>query len=220
VQISVTNPNPGSATSSPLSAQILSGKTQPPQISVLPTTVNVPAGGIVDADLTVSGSPTPNVSCAVSGVGTAQLSGSIVSYTAPNAVPEGGQATVTCTAANAAGSTATSVIANISTIVPGYSGPIPSSYFGMHIIELGDWPTVPIGTLGKVTGVVWPYVEQVKGQFNWTRLDQFVDLASAHGLTIMYSSGWTSPPVIRGFFLAAVAIAQATLPICRIGTTL
>jgi hypothetical protein len=193
VQITVTNPNPGSATSSPLTAQILSSKTQAPQIFASPTTVNVPTGGIVDANLSVSGSPTPNVSCAVSGAGTAQLSGSIVSYTAPNAVPEGGQATVTCTATNAAGSTAASVIANISTIVPGYSGPIPSTYFGMHIIELGDWPTVPVGALGKVTGVIWPYVEQVKGQFNWARLDQFVDLAAAHGLTIMYSSDYVPP---------------------------
>lgn len=193
VQITVTNPNPGSATSSPMTAQILSGKAQPPQISVSPTSANVPTGGIADASLSVTGSPTPTVTCAVSGAGTAQLSGSIVSYTAPNALPESDQATVTCTAANAAGSAAASVIENISTVVPGYAGPIPATYFAMHVIQPGDWPTIPFGALGKVTGVVWPYVEQTKGQYDWARLDQYVDAANAHGITLMYSSEYVPP---------------------------
>ena len=188
VQIVVTNPNPGSAVSNSMNAQIVSGPTQMPQISISPSIINIPTGGTVNAGLTVTGSPTPTVSCTVRGAGTAQLLGSIVSYTAPNVLPENAQAVVTCTASNTAGSTAASVIANISTVVPGYVGPVPSTYFGMHITLPADWPTVPIGALGKAAGVLWPYVEQTKGQFNWTLLDQFVDEANANGVGIMYSS--------------------------------
>jgi hypothetical protein len=188
VQVTVTNPNPGSATSSSLSAEILSSTAKPPQISVSPNSVSVPAGGMAIVSLTVEGSPIPNVACTVSGVGTAQLVGSILTYTAPNLVPASGQSTVACTAANATGSTTASVIANISAVVPGYTGPIPSAFFGMHIIEPDDWPTDSIGALGKVTGVLWPDLEPAKGQFNWARLDQFVDLATAHGISLTYSN--------------------------------
>jgi len=193
VRIAVTNPNPGSATSSPLFAQILSGPPEAPQISVSPASVDVPTGGMANANLTVTGSPTPSVSCNVSGAGTALLSGSIVSYSAPNVVPENGWAAITCTAANAAGSTAASLTANISTIVPGYAGPIPSTYFAMHVFQPGDWPTVTIGALGKATGVAWPYIEQTKGQFNWARLDEFVNAANARGIGLMYSSESVPP---------------------------
>jgi len=194
VQISVTNPNPGSMTSSPLSAQIQSSTPQAPQLSVSPTTVDVPTGGIANASLTVAGSPTPNVTCEANGAGIVQLSGSTVSYSAPNVLPEGGQVTITCTAANATGSTTASLLANISTVIPEeYAGPVPSTYFAMHILQPTDWPTVSIGSLGKVTGVLWPYVEPTKGQYNWARLDQFVDVANANGVGLMYSSEGVPP---------------------------
>ncbi len=193
-QITVTNPNPGSATSSPLNVQIQSSPAKAPQISVSPTTVDVPTGGVANAYLTVTGSPTPNVTCEPNGAGTVQLSGSIVSYSAPNVLPESGQITITCTAANTAGSTVASVLANISTVIPeGYAGPVPSTYFAMHILQLSDWPTVSIGALGKVTGVLWPYVEPTKGQYNWARLDEFVDEANANGVGLMYSSEGVPP---------------------------
>jgi polysaccharide biosynthesis protein PslG len=193
VQITVTNPNPGSATSGSVTAQVLRSTQQAPQISVSPTALTIPTGGIADASLTVTGSPTPTVICVVSGAGTAQLSGSTVSYTAPNTVPENGPAIVSCTATNAAGSAAASFTANISTIVPGYVGAVPSTYFAMHIIEPQDWPTVPVGALGKLTGSLWPYVEPTKGQYIWTRVDAFVDTASAHGISIMYSNDGVPP---------------------------
>jgi hypothetical protein len=194
VQISVTNPNPGSTTSSPLNAQIQSSTPKPPQISVSPSTVDVPTGGTANASLTVTGSPTPNVTCEANGAGTVQLSGSTVSYSAPNVLPEGGQISITCTAANAAGSTVASVLANISTVIPeGYAGPVPATYFAMHILQPSDWPTVSIGALGKVTGVLWPYVEPTKGQYNWARLDEFVDEANANGVGLMYSSEGVPP---------------------------
>jgi Glycosyl hydrolase catalytic core len=193
VQITVTNPNPGSATSSAVTAQVLVGAAQAPQISVSPTTMAVPTGGVGDAALTLSGNPTPAVTCAVNGAGTAQISGSTISYLAPGTVPESGQAIVACTATNSAGSAAASFTANISNIVPGYAGPIPSTYFAMHILQPQDWPTIPIGALGKLTGALWPYVEPTKGQYNWSRIDAFVAAASAHGIGIMYSNDGIPP---------------------------
>jgi hypothetical protein len=193
VQITVTNPNPGSATSGPLTAEVLGSNAQRPELSVSPTALSVPAGGIANATLTVTGSPKPSVTCAVSGAGTAQISGSTVSYAAPNTIPESGPATVSCTATNSAGSAAASFTANISNIVPGYAGPIPSTYFAMHILQPQDWPTVPVGALGKLTGALWPYVEPTKGQYNWSRIDAFVDAASAHGVGIMYSNDGIPP---------------------------
>ena len=56
-----------------------------------------------------------------------------------------------------------------------------------------DWPTVRIGALGKVSGSQWPYVEQVRGQFDWTHLDAWVNEASAHGISLLYSSGGVPP---------------------------
>jgi hypothetical protein len=188
VQITVTNPNPGSATSSSLTAEILTSKPLAPQISVSPTTITVPTGGVADAALTVTGSPAPTVACAVNGAGAAQLSGSTVSYTAPNALPDASQTIVSCTATNATGSAAASFTVNISTIVPGYAGPVPATYFAMHILQPQDWPTIPVGALGKLTGALWPYVEPTKGQYNWSRIDAFVDAATAHGIGVMYSN--------------------------------
>jgi hypothetical protein len=43
-----------------------------------------------------------------------------------------------------------------------------------------DWPTAPIGSLGKAA-TFWPYLEPSKGQYNWSRLDNFVQAAQAHG---------------------------------------
>jgi hypothetical protein len=193
VQITVTNPNPGSAISSSLTAEVLTSKPQSPQISVSPTTLTVPTGGTADAGLTITGSPAPTVACAVSGVGTTQLSDSTVRYSAPNTVPESGDATVSCTATNATGSAAASFTAKILTIVPEYAGPVPATYFAMHILQPQDWPAVPVGALGKLTGALWPYVEPTKGQYNWSRIDAFVDVASAHGVGVMYSNDGIPP---------------------------
>jgi hypothetical protein len=74
-----------------------------------------------------------------------------------------------------------------------YSDPIPSTFFGMHLMDPSNWPTITFATLGKGTGVSWPYVEQVKNQFNWSRLDEFVGLANARGVSIMFSEGGVPP---------------------------
>jgi Glycosyl hydrolases family 39 len=70
------------------------------------------------------------------------------------------------------------------------SGSVPSTFFGMHIENVSDWPSVPIGALGKGAGVAWPYVEPSRGEFDWTRLDDYVDTASAHGIATFYSTAY------------------------------
>ena len=54
--------------------------------------------------------------------------------------------------------------------------PIPSSYFGMHLIAPGiyqqnDYPKWPptIGSLGKAGLVSWTYIEQSRGRYDWTK---------------------------------------------------
>jgi hypothetical protein len=116
-----------------------------------------------------------------------------VTYTAPNIVPAGGQATIVCTASNEAGAATASVTANIVTAIPGYSGSVPSTFFGMHILQASDWPTAPFGALGKGAGVSFADIEPADGQFNWSRLDEYVDDAQAKGVGIFYSSGGVPP---------------------------
>lgn len=192
VLIAVTNPNPGSATSSPLNVQVLSSAPDAPKISASPASVNVPTGGTATFTLTVAGSPSPSVSCTTSG-GTAQLAGSVVTYTAPNTVPEGGHATVTCTASSTAGSARASAVADVLPSIAGYAGPVPSTFFAMHTILPGHWPAVPFAALGKMSGTMWSNVEQTKGHFNWAILDQFVNEAKARGMGVMYSTAGVPP---------------------------
>jgi hypothetical protein len=188
VAVTVTNPNPGSATSGSLNAQVLTGPATAPQISANPVSITVPAGGAATVVLTTTGTPQPAVNCSVEGQGTAQLSGETLTYTGPNTVPADGHDTITCTATTAAGSASAQIVANISTSVAGYNGPIPSTLFGLHYINAASWPAIYFGAQGKMPGTTWPTLEAASGQFNWTRLDLLVASAKAHGIGVMYSS--------------------------------
>src|SRR3954471_235433 len=74
-----------------------------------------------------------------------------------------------------------------------HRNPIPSTYFGMHVMDPHAWPSVPFASLGKGTGVSWPYIEQTRGHFNWDRVDEFVNLAKAHGVSILFSGSGVPP---------------------------
>jgi hypothetical protein len=65
-------------------------------------------------------------------------------------------------------------------------GTIPASFFGISSIGPTNWPTASFGAFGKGGETTWPYLEPVKGQFNWTRLDAFVAGAQAHGTTMFW----------------------------------
>ena len=82
------------------------------------------------------------------------------------------------------------------------SGPIPSSFFGMHVGDAMNWPTVSIGAMGKGTRVTWSYIEPIQGTRDWTRLDAHVDLAQAHGARYLQALGgcpcWAAPVSLQG----------------------
>ena len=59
----------------------------------------------------------------------------------------------------------------------------------MHIEKSANWPTVPIGALGKGSCVDWEYVEPSRGTYNWSTLDGYVNAAAANGVDIFYSNG-------------------------------
>ena len=71
--------------------------------------------------------------------------------------------------------------------LPVPAGPVPREFFGMHLIERKDWPTVPIGALGKGTFTSWTYIERSRGAYDWSNLDAWVDLATQHHLDYFYS---------------------------------
>jgi hypothetical protein len=193
VAVSVTNPNPGSVTSGSLNIQVSSAPPEAPLLSASPSTITLPTGGTAKVTLVTSGTPEPTLACSVEGEGGAQLSGSIVTYTAPTTVPEGGQATIACTATNAGGATTVSVKASILASIAEYTGPVPSTYFGMHYISPSNWPAVSFGAQGKMPGTLWPNIEPTSGQFSWALLDKFVNDAKAHGIGVMYSTAGVPP---------------------------
>src|SRR5690242_14334580 len=74
------------------------------------------------------------------------------------------------------------------------SAPVPANLFGMHIQFTNTaWPDLPFGTEGKSSGVVWPYIEQTKGVFDWSRLDFFVNQATSHGVSYVITAHFVPP---------------------------
>ena len=59
---------------------------------------------------------------------------------------------------------------------------IPPTFFGMIIYDQTTWPTVPVGALGKGLATTWPFIEQTKGVYNWSVLDQYVADAAANNV--------------------------------------
>jgi len=70
------------------------------------------------------------------------------------------------------------------------SGPIPPTFFGMSIGVGAEWPPLPLGALGKGPATVWPFIEQNKGHYDWSRLDGVVNQAQAHGVPVFYSTDY------------------------------
>jgi Glycosyl hydrolase family 10 len=66
--------------------------------------------------------------------------------------------------------------------------PVPRSFFGMHIHQTSNYPTVPTGALGKGSCVNWEYVQPSRGVYNWSILDAYVNLAQQKGIDIFYSN--------------------------------
>jgi hypothetical protein len=65
--------------------------------------------------------------------------------------------------------------------------PVPPEFFGMHLIDRANWPTVPVGALGKGTFTSWTYLERSRGKYDWSNLDAWVTLAQQHGIDYFYT---------------------------------
>lgn len=88
------------------------------------------------------------------------------------------------------------------------SGPIPSSYFGMHNHHPtypGELVSVPIGTIRLWdTGVNWPDLEPSRGVWQWSLLDQIISIAQQHQwqviLPLAFSPQWASSQPNQNLF--------------------
>jgi hypothetical protein len=91
---------------------------------------------------------------------------------------------------------------------------IPNTYFGLHIHHL-DWPTptpwpdmpVPAWRLWDA-GLTWPELEPNQGQWQFARLDRFVELAQQHGTSLLLPLGM-SPEWARGPYQGNNAAPQS-----------
>jgi hypothetical protein len=67
-------------------------------------------------------------------------------------------------------------------------GPVPGTFFGMHIHRAGStaWPAAPFASWRFWdTYSVWPWLEPVKGEWHFERLDKLVSLAEEHRVEVL-----------------------------------
>jgi hypothetical protein len=100
--------------------------------------------------------------------------------------------------------------------------PIPATFFGMSIYDQNnDYPSVPIGALGKGDGTSWPFIEQVQGVYNWTALDEYVALAQKKGLSFYWVNAnippWAAVNPKSCTFYKGTDIAACTSMVNNIG---
>ncbi|HVN18029.1 MAG TPA: glycosyl hydrolase [Dongiaceae bacterium] len=73
--------------------------------------------------------------------------------------------------------------------------PIPETFFGMHIHRATvstPWPSVRFGTWRFWdTHTTWAQLEPRKGQWDWNIMDASVQLATQHGVEVLYTLGRT-----------------------------
>jgi hypothetical protein len=77
----------------------------------------------------------------------------------------------------------------------GPAQPVDAAFFGMHIhhaAEGTEWPAVPFaGWRLWDAGVAWPQLESERGQWNFTLLDRYTQLAKEHNVEILLTLGLT-----------------------------
>jgi hypothetical protein len=81
--------------------------------------------------------------------------------------------------------TARKLVSDNPVAVPAVS--VPPEFFGMHLMDRENWPTIPVGALGKSTRVAWTYLERSRGQYDWSNLDAWVTLAQQKGVDYFYA---------------------------------
>ena len=93
---------------------------------------------------------------------------------------------------------ATWLLLLIPSLASGQTAPIPATYFGMHennYLYGSPYPSAKFGSfrLWDLAGMTrWSDLETSPGVYNWTNLDNFMNLLSSHGVTdIIYTFGYT-----------------------------
>ena len=73
------------------------------------------------------------------------------------------------------------------------TGPVPASYFGMHIHNSATstpWPAVPIASWRLWDShAAWPDIEPQKGKWNFDKLDTYLRLAQEHHTLVLLPLG-------------------------------
>ena len=80
-------------------------------------------------------------------------------------------------------------------ICSGPEGPVPPSYFGMHIHHAAsgtEWPSIPFGSWRLWdAGVSWPQLEPERGKWDFSLLDRYVKIAAERRVDILLTLGLT-----------------------------
>jgi hypothetical protein len=123
-----------------------------------------------------------------------------------------------------------SVVAIASSLVVAPSSPVAAqeaetqlggkfTQMGMHIPQAKDgvWPDVPIGSIRLWdTGVSWREINTAPGVYDWSTLDQVVDLANSKGAAVLYVFGntpaWAAEPKCLAEQGGAIKGAGANCP--------
>lgn len=71
-----------------------------------------------------------------------------------------------------------------------FSQPIPNTYFGVNLENIGNYPWVYVGSLGKASAAYWPFIERSKGVYDWSRLDAWANKAKAEGAPFFFSNDY------------------------------
>lgn len=74
-------------------------------------------------------------------------------------------------------------------------GPVPASYIGLHIHHAGSdgaWPSVPFASWRLWDAyAVWPWLEPIRGAWEWTAVDRLIQLAGEHHVEVLLPLGLT-----------------------------
>jgi glycosyl hydrolase family 39 (putative alpha-L-iduronidase) len=62
---------------------------------------------------------------------------------------------------------------------------VTPQYFGMHVHNAGNWPSIAFGSLRLWdAGVAWPNLEPTKGQWNFSTLDNYVSISQQNSVEV------------------------------------
>ncbi|HWC19389.1 MAG TPA: glycosyl hydrolase [Terriglobales bacterium] len=67
---------------------------------------------------------------------------------------------------------------------------VSEQYFGMHVHDIANWPSLPFGSLRLWdAGVTWPSLEPTQGQWNFTNLDAIVSKCQQNNVDVLMVLG-------------------------------